>query len=1036
VFAELGYTDLAGWRAWADYPVDVRQGQGALRLWATLGEGKVLRATADVALTKVVARLASDLPPLQLQFVRGRVQGRQTAHGYEFGVRNLALATGRGPEMRASSFRASWEPPAANRPGQGSVSANLLELGPIAHLAEFVPFPADLRKLLAELAPQGNLLDLKFDWSGELPDAARYNARTRFTGLTMNAWRSVPGFSGMSGTIEANERKGTLYLAAQNAELELPRVFPEPRLQFDTLTGQIEWERPGPEDLRVRLASLGFANADLAGTAYGSYALAREGPGTIDLSAQFARADGRRAGKYIPLASIVGEKTRDWLAGAILEGQATDARLRLKGDLRDFPFADPQKGQFQVLAHVGGGRLEYASGWPRIEAIEGDLQFERDRIEIVGRSGAVLGAKLHNVRASIPSLLGGHPVLVVTGEAEGPTRDFLEFIRLSPVNRSVGGFADGMDAQGRGKLSLKLELPLADLARARAAGEFQFAGNNVTFGPRLPAVERAGGKIGFTESTLAVHDVRGQMMGGPIAIEGGTRPDKSIVVTAKGSATVPGLQALLELPGRRQLGGSAAYTASATVREGRLQLNLESSLRGAWSELPPPLTKEPGEILPLRVDVLAGEVGQNDRISVRLGRIVAAEFLRGRQGEAMAVQRAALVFNPSGAEPVRLPERRGLLVYGTLASLDIDRWEPFLNAEGAAAAGTAFDLRIGILDAYGKRLRDVALRGGADSGGWSANVASAEAVGDLVYRSEAGGKLVARLQQFTVPDDVPGAKPGDKTRELPALDLVAESFVYHAKKLGRVEIAAQHDGPNWRIEKLAMVNPDASFSGRGMWVRGDNPRTSLSFRLDSRDAGKFLERVGYPGHIEGGQAVLEGALAWNGDPTAVDFKSLTGDLSLQADKGQFPEIDAGIGRVLGVLNLQLSDLFAKGYQFDTLSGSFQADKGVLSSKDVRLRGAAAQMDMSGEIDLAHETQNLRIRVVPSLKRGVSTLLGLVNPVVGLGAAVAQGVLKDPIGQLFTYEYAVTGGWAEPKIARLGGAKDAAAEKSVPPKTGN
>ena len=121
VFAELGYTDLAGWRAW----VDVRKGQGAVRLWASLGEGRVTRATADVALTGVVARLGRDLPVLEVASVSGRLQGRESARGFEFGARNLAVA-GRGPPMQSTSFRASWERAADGAPQRGSLSANLI----------------------------------------------------------------------------------------------------------------------------------------------------------------------------------------------------------------------------------------------------------------------------------------------------------------------------------------------------------------------------------------------------------------------------------------------------------------------------------------------------------------------------------------------------------------------------------------------------------------------------------------------------------------------------------------------------------------------------------------------------------------------------------------------------------------------------------------------------------------------------------------------------------------------------------------------
>src|SRR5687767_11359240 len=48
IYAQLGYTNLTGWRAWVDYPLDVRRGEGALRLWATLAGGRISQATADV----------------------------------------------------------------------------------------------------------------------------------------------------------------------------------------------------------------------------------------------------------------------------------------------------------------------------------------------------------------------------------------------------------------------------------------------------------------------------------------------------------------------------------------------------------------------------------------------------------------------------------------------------------------------------------------------------------------------------------------------------------------------------------------------------------------------------------------------------------------------------------------------------------------------------------------------------------------------------------------------------------------------------
>jgi uncharacterized protein YhdP len=53
-----------------------------------------------------------------------------------------------------------------------------------------------------------------------------------------------------------------------------------------------------------------------------------------------------------------------------------------------------------------------------------------------------------------------------------------------------------------------------------------------------------------------------------------------------------------------------------------------------------------------------------------------------------------------------------------------------------------------------------------------------------------------------------------------------------------------------------------------------------------------------------------------------------------------------------------------------------------------------------------------------MRRGVTALVGVVNPLFGIGAAVAQSLLKDPVGQILSYEYSVSGPWGEPKIEQL------------------
>jgi uncharacterized protein YhdP len=266
-----------------------------------------------------------------------------------------------------------------------------------------------------------------------------------------------------------------------------------------------------------------------------------------------------------------------------------------------------------------------------------------------------------------------------------------------------------------------------------------------------------------------------------------------------------------------------------------------------------------------------------------------------------------------------------------------------------------------------------------------------------------------------------------KPAELPAMDVIAERFTVRGIDLGKVEFAAQRDGEDWRIEKIAVTNPDATLRANARWRGGEPQKSVLDFSLEASDAGKFLARLGYAGLVLGAKARLDGSVLWDGDPLALDTASLSGELKMLAEDGQFLEIEPGFGKLISLMSLQalprrialdFRDVFSKGFRFDRIDAATHVERGVMQIRDFRMRGSAAEVDISGEADVAHETQNLRVRVVPGLGDSASTVIGIVNPVAGVTAALAQRVLKNPLGQIFAHEFQVSGSWVEPKVERL------------------
>lgn len=1031
LYAELAYTDLAAWRAWIDYPLEIQHGQGALRLWLGFADKRLEEATADVALGNIGARLAPGLPLLEMRSLQGRLSAKRSQGGYQVAGKQVALELQSGVTLPPAQFSVHWRPGDDKRPAQGEVRIDALALQPLALLGEYLPLPPPVRKLLADAAPQGSIADVHFDWHGPLPNPQRYSVRGHFDRLGMRAYAGLPGFSGISGNIDGNEKGGSVLLNAGKSGVELPRAFADPARSFDTLTAQIAWSHAQGE-LQLKLSNIAFANADLAGTAFGSYTTAAGGPGVIDLTARLNRTDARHVARYIPFLNKVA---LDWLDRALLAGHASEVSLRLKGDLKDFPFQSTKGGVFQIAAKVVDGRLQYAPGWPAIEGINAQLYFDGKRMEVTSKKASVLGARVTNAHVVLPDLFTHERVLAVTGQAEGPTAEFLKFVAQSPVLKLTGGFTANMSAAGSGRLQLKLDLPLARLTETRVAGSYQFVANQVSLDADWPPVTQASGRLEFTESGVSMRAVNAQFLGGPVTLAIANQRDGSVSVNARGTLNAAVLQSALEQPLLRQVSGTTDWSSSVNFRKRGATILVESGLQGITSTLPAPLGKASGDVLPLRFErtVVAEEQGSGwtgppttDRSILDLGKVVRVEMQRRRDDGKMVIERGAIGIN----EAPRLPEK-GISIGGNAAELDLDQWFHVLGGSGAPVALSTLNLKAGALDLYGKRINDVTLRAGFQGSDWLANISARELAGEVRWRSLGKGRVSARLAHFTFPEPTPGKLADDAPpKELPGLDIVADNLVVRDKKLGRMELSAANEGLDWRIEKLLLTTAESQLSADGLWQGvAAQQRTNVNLKLEIKDVGKFLDRFGYPDSMQRGSAKLAGKLAWAGNPQTIDYPSLAGDLSLIAEKGQFLKIEPGIGKLLGILSLQalprritldFRDIFSDGFAFDTITGTAVVAKGVLRTQDFLMRGPSAQVAMSGNIDLARETQSLKVRVVPSVgdTLSVAGLVLLANPITGVASFLAQRLFKDPLGQAFAFEYAVSGTWADPKVVKV------------------
>lgn len=1041
LFARLDYADFAAWDSWISLPLGLTQGRGAVQVWAGIEEGKLTGLTADLALAEVKAKLAPDVPELDGMRLQGRMGWKSVDSGFEFHARDLALVTRDGPALRLADFLLRLIPGKGAKLPRGELRAKVLELEPLLRLSAYLPLDASVRERLMRIGPRGSVYDMAAKWEGEWPAPSKYAIKGRFAGLGIHAYGAIPAFSGMSGNFDGDQTGGAFNLNSRNATLELPKVFRDP-LVFDTLTAQSGWTyRDGRAELKF--SNVSFSNAHLAGSVYGAYHTAPGSRGLIDLTGSLTRADARFVGRYIPL--VVNAETRGWLDRAILSGGSSDVRLRVKGNLADFPFADGSRGIFQVTAKVSGGTLLYAEGWPKIENLAAHLTFRGARMEIAAQQGALYGAKLAKVQAVIPDMLHHDEILEVEGEAQGPTADFLKFIETSPVDEYIDHFADGMRANGQGRLELRLRIPLRRIGGAQVTGAYQFTNNQLIPGPDLPTLDQVSGQLEFSETAVNAQNISARMLGGRASLNVATQKDGGVRIGIAGRLDADGLHKTLGWSWLRGLRGSTDWRGVITVRKRLVQLTLDTSLAGLASELPAPFAKAAGEKIPLRIE--RGFLNpRQDMIAFSYGKVVSARLLREKTRDRMKTERGAISF---GATAV-LPSKNGVWVSGALPVLDLDGWRNAFSLDGEAPllelAGV--ELHIDALDFLGRRFSELSVSGVHHSDTWRLTLRGRELVGEMEWSSQGKGKVTARLKSLVIPapafDPSGGSRQATSTGlgqvleqssgppralELPGLDVVVESFTLKDKPLGKLELMALPEGGDWRMERLKISNPESVLQADGLWQGWlTSPRTRMNLKLEAMDIGKLLARLGFPKGLKRGNGKLEGALSWSGSPQSPDYASLSGNVTIEAKNGQFAKMDPGLGKLLGILSLQalprrivldFRDVFSEGFEFNSITGKFKIAGGVAHTQDLTIAGSAAKVGMKGDINLAHETQNLRVRVAPALGQGVGLASFIGGPVVGITTLIVNKVLQDPLDQIVAYEYNVTGTWSDPIVSKIG-----------------
>jgi uncharacterized protein (TIGR02099 family) len=1031
----------------------VLQGVADFRLWFDVDTAVINAVSGEIDTSdlKISQQSETGSYTFEANSLRGQFGWRSHGDDWQFAVQNMVVNQQQGSwETRNLSLAGRQQQDATSIKGVSS----LVVLDGVGALLPVIPgLTVEQRQLLAGLQPSGAIEDLVFSISRR-DNVTRVNEfSSHFSGLSIEQSGSFPKLVGIDGTLSGDMESGTLSLASHNAGLYDERLFRE-LLPVDIMQGDLHWQLIDGT-MEIATDELVIRNQDLSLLVRaGLYFPVAGGAESLNLSVDIETADVGQLHRYLP-ARVMSEHGVEWLDHSLKSGVITDGSVVVNGRLDQLPF-DHGEGILEVRLPVSNAVLDFNEDWSPLTGLDAQVDFNGRAMDIVSSQGGIRSARLKTVHAQIKDL--ANPVLTLKGDVLGPLPVMLAELDSSPLGNTYGGFVDNVEVSGEATLGLDLVVPLTKVqAPIEVAGRIALHNNSLKVKDSDIELQQISGRLDFDSQGIQGDKLQVQLFGHPASARVWTDTDKE--------------QTNISLEGPLQLfdhfidkqsflgaavSGSSEWRVLVTIRglpergkSADIGVTVTSNLVGTVIDLPAPFGKRRETVRPLSIVVDRIDVPEK-RLRLSYSDLLGGVLLIAPGDKGYALRKGAITVG--GKAPV-LPDAEKLLFSGHLVDFRLTDWQPYLAAdregskngdgEGDKDGGPPLEFALTMtgLEVLGYELRDVSVSMRSSGVHWEIIANGPDLAGDIELKISAAGldKLTMNLQRLVLDSSSrtqmqSGSGRDHQPEQFPELQIIIEHLLYDETDLGLLEIKGGWTTDHvYQIERVVLSSDLLTARMSGSWqLQGGEQTSTADVEISAGKMDRLMELFGYQKNIDQGTLSGSMSISWPGPPWAYSTPATEGKVKLRIANGQLLDVEPGAaGRMLGLLSLNslprrlaldFSDLFAKGFSFNEISGSFVIDDGNAYTNDLLVDGPAARIEISGRIGLADQDYDELVTVIPSVKTGIplaGTLAG--GPVVGAALLVAQTLLEgkfEPLNRIAQKQYSLTGSWDDPVIEKL------------------
>ena len=996
--------------------------------WLNMSGVRVVAVNGDMVLKQGRLQAFADKKPLAVDYhARFNAINRKSSWRVTSNVDRLKI-----DNQNVLGFRTQLE--VAGGPDQTLLSAwvNRFQISSLPAIAGQW-LPANVNQQIAQGKLQGLLRDLVFSIDLERPEEFKIGGRA--VEVNNEAFGDIPGATNLNADFLLGSKRLGVKVYGERVSLDFADFFRAP-LEFDVLemNANVSQNDSGEISFSVNEFQASNQDAKVSGRMWMEFD-EHERP-FMYLRANFTDADASSAGKYMPI-KLLPEKTLDWLDRGIKGGFAPAGDLQFHGRLSGFKNLQQEKsGEFFVDFNVEQADVLFAPGWLHARNGTGRVLFHNTGLEF--HLDRVSYEKLDNAHAEGSIANFSEAVLELKIESESTAADALRIWIDTPVGQRYREVIGNLhDIAGDVSSDIEISLPLHsgdEKQQVLVLVDFENVGARAqNWGLDLSQVK---GQLRVTGDTIVAQDLSARFFEDPVEIEIRTEnPGGDTIVNVNGILESRNL--LKQLPEQitRHINGKSDWqlglnfaAASASDERPYLQIIADSELKNTEIALPAPFAKSRQDTSRISADVKF--YPQQVHFTTDLGPDIHGRGqLSSSNDQDFQLDSLELAF-AAEFEPTTRP---GLHLNGFVPEISIDDWIPVFKGSGMSdpnllrSANLVFDR----VNAFNRVLENVVFEVKQTDQRFVGEIKSSLLSGRFEAPSQVSPEnpLVVnleylRLDKLDQEADYAALLPGDLTD----FRFSSQALVFHDMLFSDALIEARQVENTLHVDNFSMRREEILMSGKAQWEYDATNRSHLSsvnVGFKGPEFGQAIAGLGFGDSMTNGSVDFKGEFTWSAPLLAFELDNFAGEAKLKIVDGILNNVEPGGGRFVGLLSLSalprrlaldFSDVVVEGMEFETISGSYRIDGGILFTSDTRLEGPAAKIKISGQTGIKTRDYDQTIRVTPKIRQTLP-LIGAISAgsTVGWGLLLLQKLFKKSIDDAVEVEYKVTGSWDDPQI---------------------